>query len=140
MTPVGVEDVDDLLDVVRIVGDDPVVASQGEVLDHQVVGGHHGGFAVDDDRLLVCDVELGVGPLNVQPGVHEFLVGVVVGAVAAGAFGVEHHPHVHSGLEPIEGGLHEAGLGESELFDQQGALGAFDEGAHRLQTIIRLDN
>ena len=132
MLPVRVEHISDLLDVHRVVGDDPVVAGEGEVLDHQVVGGHHGGPLVDDDRLLVGHVEMRAGPLDVHAGVLQLLVGLVVGAVARRTLGIEHDPDVHSGPVPVDGGVDQARFGEGELFDKQGALGTGDEGVHRI--------
>ena len=119
MLPVRVEHISDLADVFGVVGDDPVVPGQGEVLDHQVVGGDHRGIVVHHNRLLVCHIEFGARPLDVDSGGPELLVGLVVGPVPAGALGVEHDSHIHTGLVPSDGCVDQAGLGERELLYQQ---------------------
>ena len=121
-------------------GDDPVVAGQGEVLDHQVEGGDHRRRSVDHDRLLVCHIEFRIRPLDVDAGVLELLVAFVVGPVAAGPLRVEHDPHVHARLLPVDGRIDQARFGERELLYQQGALRGHDELANRLDAVVGLDD
>jgi hypothetical protein len=138
--PIGIEYLDDLRDVVRIVGDDAVVASQGELFLHQIEGGDERCVFVDHDRLFVCHVELGARPLDGDPGILELLVRLVIGPVAAGTLRVEHDPHIDTGIFPGDDGRYQTRFRERELLDQKRLLRWIDEFADRIQAVVGLDN
>jgi hypothetical protein len=64
-------------------------------------------------------VEVRVGPLDRDPGIQKLLVGLVIGAVTAGARRVEHDAHVDARLLPIDDGRDQTRFGKRELFDQK---------------------
>src|SRR5260370_8446662 len=64
--PVAIEALLDLLDLGRIVGQDPVVASGLEVFFHEVERRQQSALALHDDGLLMRDQEPGVPPLDLN--------------------------------------------------------------------------
>src|SRR5581483_9602597 len=88
--PVGLEAALDLVDVERVVRDDPVVARLREVLLGEVEGRDDRALRVDDDRLLVRDREAGVRPGDRDARALEPSERLVVGAVARRAVRVQH--------------------------------------------------
>src|SRR5260370_21561781 len=71
--PVTIETLLDLLDLGRIVGQDPVVASGPEVFFHEVERRQQSALAVHDDGLLMRDQEDGIAPLGLDSGRFHFL-------------------------------------------------------------------
>ena len=66
--PVAIEALLDLLDLDRIVGQDPVVASGLEVFFHEVERRQQSALAVHNDGLLMRDEETGIAPLDFNTG------------------------------------------------------------------------
>jgi len=118
--PVGVEDLDDLPHMQRIVGDDPVVTGQREIFDDQVESRDQRRFFVHHDGLFMGDVELRIGPLDGYSGCLELFVRLVVRPVSSRPRGVEHDPHLDAGVFPADDRLDQTFFGECELFYQQG--------------------
>jgi hypothetical protein len=126
--------------VVGIIGDDAVVASQGEVLLHEVQGGDECGLFVDHNGLFVRHVELGLDHWTRYPGILKLLEGLVIGPISPGPLRIEHGAHVDAGFRPVDYGRDQSRLGESELLDEKRIPGRIDELANRFQAVVWLGN
>lgn len=89
---------------------------------------------------FVGDVELRVGPLDVDARCGEALEGLVVRPVTAGTGRVEHHPDVDPCAPSVDDGLDEAFIGQRELLDQQRCLRRSKEIEDWAEAVIRFDD
>jgi hypothetical protein len=79
----------------------------------------------------VHHVELGAGPADIDPGVVETLISLVVYAIATRSFRIEHDAYIHAGVIFIDDGLNQTFLGERKLFDQKRSFRGLDKLMYR---------
>src|SRR6202022_1658939 len=115
MLPIGVEDFRYLSHAMGLACNDAVVAGQREILNTQIKGGDKRSRPVHNHRLLMCDIKLGAGPLDIYPSALQFLESFVIGPVTARSFRVEHDPHIDASSLPIDDRFNERVFGKRKL-------------------------
>ena len=134
--PVGIEAARDLVDLVLMGGDDGVVARLGDVLGLPVERLDEGDGVVDDHRLFVGHVELGVAVADVNAGFRELFAGVGVFLFPVAPLGVEHDAHVDAAMLGCNDCIEEPGIGEDKHLDANGLLRLGDGFEDRLGGVV----
>jgi len=67
----------------------------------------------------MCDVEVGVGPLNRDPGILKLLVRLVIGPVTARPRRIELHTHLDAGILPVDDGRDQTRFGVNCLINSE---------------------
>ncbi len=83
--PVGFEARDDLADFARVVGDDRVIASFGQILGGPVERLDERALFIHDHRLFVGDLESGVAVDDIDSSTGKLFAGVLVVLLPAAA-------------------------------------------------------
>ncbi len=138
--PVGLEALDDFVDLVRVRGDDGVVARLGQVLGLPVERLDERRLVVDHHRLLVREVERRIAVDHLDSSGGECLPRVLVLFFAAAASRIQHDAHLHAAGSGGDHGLEQFRIGEDEHLDSERFLGAVDGIENRLGGVVGQNN
>ena len=97
-SPVRLEALDDLVHLMRVRGDDRIIAGLGQVLGLPVQRLHERRCVVDDHRFLVSQVERRIAVDHLDAGLGQHLSRILVFLLAAAARRIQHDAHLHAAL------------------------------------------
>ena len=134
--PVGLEALDDFSHLVSMPRDDRIVARNRQVPRRPIERLDERCFIVHHHRLLVREIERGIGVLHLDARAFERLVRRLVVLLAAAAGAIEHHAYLNAAMLGADDSLQEHRCGEDEHLDPDRRRRGGDRRDDRLRRVV----